>query len=225
MVNAHTMIEVGTLVGSMLYGMVTIQAYSYIEAGKKDATWIRWFIACIWIFETCNTALAWIYLNELTVSSPGANDPTALGRIYWPFVACIVSHDCLSAAVQSFYGYRLYILSHRFAFSLLQWTGSILRVAFIFSLLVFAVKSSSLADLLLHHRGLAIGTVSTSAIVDICNTVLLCWHLKKFTRRGTRQTSRMVDKIILWSVEAGLLTSISVTCVLFVMLAIPHAGK
>ncbi|EMD37844.1 hypothetical protein CERSUDRAFT_94836 [Gelatoporia subvermispora B] len=182
MVNTHATIEAGVLVGSMLYGVVTIQAFSYIEAGKKDATWIRLFIAWMWILETGNTALAWVYLNQLTVFGPGVNDPTALGRIYWSFVACIVSHDCLSAAVQSFYAYRLYVLSGRIAFSLVQWIGSVLRIAFIFTLLGFALSAPSLGELLIQHRGLAIGTVSTSAIVDMWNTAMLCWHLKKFHR-------------------------------------------
>ncbi|OCH92501.1 hypothetical protein OBBRIDRAFT_436750 [Obba rivulosa] len=215
-------IELGTLVSAMLYGMATTQTFSYFDNGKTDSRWLRSFVATVWLLETIHTAFSWIYVYTLTVKDYG--NPGALSRVQWSFAACVVMHDVLSSAVQSFYAYRIYILSRQLAFAVIQWVGSMLRVALIFALLGYAVNAPTLDALVTRHKRLAIATVASSASVDILNTAMLCFHLIKHRRTGTRQTGRTIDKIIIWAVETGLLTSLCATTILVIMLVLPRSG-
>ncbi|OCH89344.1 hypothetical protein OBBRIDRAFT_794379 [Obba rivulosa] len=214
-------VELGILISTMLYGMSTIQVFSYLEIGKRDSRWLKLFVASIWILETIHTALIWVFLHSLTVSNYG--DETVLSKIEPTFAASVVIHDFVGAAVQSFYAYRVYALSHNIIFSIIQWLGSLLRIALILTLLAFAVQSPSLEDLVSAHKGVTIAIVTTSAAVDVLNTTMLCYNLTTYRRNGTKQTTRTIDKIILWSVETGLITSLVAIAILIVMLALPQA--
>lgn len=62
-----------------------------------------------------------------------------------------------------------------------------LRVALIFALLGYAVNAPTLEALVTRHKRLAIATVAASALVDVLNTIMLCYYLIRRRRVGTKQ--------------------------------------
>ncbi|EMD33596.1 hypothetical protein CERSUDRAFT_76328 [Gelatoporia subvermispora B] len=156
-------VEVGTLVSIMLYGMATIQTFHYFETGKSDSKWLRSFVAAVWLLETVHATLSCIYVYTVTVTEYDAFD--RLLTVQWSFTACVVMHDVLSSSVQSFYAYRIYVLSRQVLFAVLQWMGSILRIALILALLGYAVNVPTLDMLVTRHKRLAIATVASIAVL------------------------------------------------------------
>ncbi|OCH95105.1 hypothetical protein OBBRIDRAFT_642843 [Obba rivulosa] len=216
-----TALELGVLAGTVLYGVTTTQTFSYTDSGKTDSLWLKSFVR-LTLLETIHTAFSWYYLHTLTVTD--SDNSTTVAKVDWSFAACVVIQDCLSAAVQSYYAYRIYLMSRRFAFSIAQWLGSLLRVALIFVLLSFTIHAPSFEAVIMQHQNIAIAAISTSTWVDVLNTVMLCCTLFEHRRGGMKHTVRTIDKIIIWSIETGLVTSVLAIAILIVMLVFPQAG-
>ncbi|EMD37835.1 hypothetical protein CERSUDRAFT_114482 [Gelatoporia subvermispora B] len=180
-----TAIELGILSGSLIWGVTASQVFSYTESGKRDPVWLKSFVACIWLMETIHTAFSWVYLHTVTISD--RDSPGKVGNIEWSFAACIVIQDCLSAAVQSLYAYRIYKISGRLLLAITQWIGALLRVIFILILLGYAIRAPSFEAVVHNHRGVTIVAVATSAWVDLLNTAMLCCVLVKRRRSGMKR--------------------------------------
>jgi hypothetical protein len=230
-------IELGTLVSSILYGVMCTQAYSYTQHFKnKDPLALRVLVRCldptllgmkqltfcsapqlivIVILETFHLALTFVYLYTLTITN--FNNPPSLNQISWSFAATFTVISISDSMVQAFYAYRMRKL-------LGSWLPLIIPALFILARVVDGIYATS--------KMIIAGTMSAFAVSDkfLCDlnlalklatdlyiTVGTCWLLAK--NRPTWQTyvRDILDQLILWTAEVGLLNSIGSLIVLILI--------
>ncbi|TDL18471.1 hypothetical protein BD410DRAFT_793171 [Rickenella mellea] len=198
-------LEIGTLISSVLFGVTTVQVYMYWNRRFNDRVAIQGLVATVWTCEAVHTAFLWIYLYHLTVTFYGV--PAKLAESHWTLNMSGFFDGFIGAVVQSYFAYRVLIVSGKWPISLISWTGSLLQCTGTFAVtaLGFLTTLEQFAE---KYGWLVKGVLVLDVIVDIINTTALCYYLSK-GRTGFHSTDRMIDTIILWTVETGLLTTIA----------------
>ncbi|EJD40256.1 hypothetical protein AURDEDRAFT_127756 [Auricularia subglabra TFB-10046 SS5] len=116
----------------------------------------------------------------------------------------------------SFYAYRVYRLSSKPLLALVPWLGNVARLVLTLTGVVFALRiRQTVLNFMLDYGWYLKGSFFASAAVDVWNTTTLCVILARH-RQGpqTKHTIRVLNKLILGSIEIGLITSIIAVIVL-----------
>ncbi|KAF8580007.1 hypothetical protein K439DRAFT_1637393 [Ramaria rubella] len=211
-------LEIGILFSTALYGVASIQAFIYAERNLKDALWLRVMVVLVWLFESVHTGLTWALLYSLTVTNYG--QPSAIENTPWSLAMTIPLTSFVGSTVQVFFAYRVRVLSGRMILPIIAWTGAILRLGFGVTLGVVVVKSQTIPRFFQHFRWLVDAQLSLDAAVDILNTGSLCYYLL-CRRTDFKPTQRLVDKLVVYTIETGLLTSLCAVTVLICSLIMP----
>ncbi|KAG9309796.1 hypothetical protein JVU11DRAFT_10172 [Chiua virens] len=134
-------------------------------------------------------------------------NPAGLGLIVWSLIVEVIFNGFTAFFVQSFLAMRVYRLSNK---SLLA-TGSvmILVVGEFVLVLVYAYKALHLATFveLTTLKPISMAVNAVAAAGDVLIAIFLCFMLQR-SRTGFRRSDTMINKLILFSINTGLLTSI-----------------
>jgi len=196
-------LEIGVLMSTVLYGVLTAQAFVFSGRSTEDPLWLRIMVGIIWLFESIHTTLLWAYLYSVTVTHYGQRQ--WLGQSQWTLALISPFTSYVGATVQIFLIYRIRMLSGGLFIPVIAWCGSILRVALGTTSGIVLGKSKTTLDYLERYEWLITTVFILSAVLDVLTTVALSYHLW-LRRSGFKSTKRMVDKLLMYTVETGLLT-------------------
>ncbi|OBZ65407.1 hypothetical protein A0H81_14544 [Grifola frondosa] len=211
-------LEIAVLLSSALWGVITVQVYFYAEHGK-DRAWLRAFVGIIWLIETLHTVVMWIYIYDITVNHMG--NMAFLMETTWTLCASVTFQSLAGSLVQAFFAYRVYLVSRRPWIPMVSWAGSSLRACLGIAITVLARQSGTLTQYKSKYNWATILTLSTSVFVDVTNTASLCYHLAN-RKTGFQQSNRVIDSLMRWAIETGLVTSMCAITMLITLLVLPH---
>ncbi|GAW08191.1 hypothetical protein LENED_010237 [Lentinula edodes] len=180
-------IIIGSILAFCLYGAMGIQVYCYYQHNfNKDPFWIK-FLTVVTHFGD---------YSYLTVA-------------HWPLSYSVAMSTLISAPVQTFYAFRISTLSKKVWVLCLSILASIIRVALGFTDAALSEKATEL--LVFQHKflGYIVGALAVGIAVDIVNTISLILLLLKNKGMSMRSSRKTIDRLVLWTVETGLLTSIA----------------
>ncbi|KAJ7306810.1 hypothetical protein DFH08DRAFT_901798 [Mycena albidolilacea] len=120
---------------------------------------------------------------------------------------CVIIATC----VQGFYGSQIYTFSGNLYIPILIWIMASLRLPAGFGNLISGLRMASLVDHNRHWLWLSGFGWSISAATDltIAATLVLYLHQQRKKVDKSSRTAVLVDKLILWTIETGALTSLS----------------
>ncbi|KAF8586077.1 hypothetical protein K439DRAFT_1387516 [Ramaria rubella] len=212
-------LEIGVLISSVLYGVVTVQACLYSGNKFKDTFLLRGMVALLWLLETTNTAFIWYILHTMTVTLFGKSDVI---MSLWPFTIVVLNSAIIGSIVQIFYANRVRILSRdNLTVPIIVWSICLLRCAFS---IVVAVRSSQgvgLQNFPERYAWLLAGTFALDVFIDLLNTSMICYHLLR-QKSHLKSTQKILDKLLLYTVESGLITSLCAIAILICSLVMPN---
>lgn len=212
-------VEVGILFSSVLYGIATVQAFLYTERNFKDPLYLKTMVGLVWVFETMHTIFIWVLLYGLTVTNYG--NSSAINDTPWSLAAALPLTSLLGSIVQVFFANRVRVLSGRLIIPIIAWCGAVLRIGFGITLGVVFINSHSIPNFFANFQWLVTTQFVLSAAVDVLNTVSLCFYLLR-RRTDFKSTQRMVDKLVMYTIETGLITSMCAVAIVILSLVIPH---
>ncbi|KAF7332926.1 hypothetical protein MVEN_02398500 [Mycena venus] len=209
--------ELGIFATFILFGMLIPQVYIY-HLCNSDRTAVKTLVAAVFILEACHTGVTAqaIYYWTVTLADLPDKPGTVLGlSLGLPFETLV------TFLVQAYYIYRV----HRFAKK--RWIS-----VFLFTLCLFrfgggiALSVESFMNLphepdyfsLQNRFGWLLTTIlSLSAAVDVFIAASLCVYVHRWklnTAPTMKTTSQLINRIMFWSIQTGLVTSlVSVTVV------------
>ncbi|KDR74777.1 hypothetical protein GALMADRAFT_157357 [Galerina marginata CBS 339.88] len=88
--------------------------------------------------------------------------------------------------------------------------------------MVAAVKTSSFILLLAHWKWLITTLFTISSTVDIIVTMNLAYYLLKSRKPNSQKNSLIIDKVIAWTIQSGLVSSLTGLGMLICFLAMPN---
>ncbi|KAI9574511.1 hypothetical protein HD554DRAFT_2165994 [Boletus coccyginus] len=220
---------VGVIVAATLYGVTCVQTWFYYTHYPSDPWYIKLLVFSILVSDTGHQALITHTIYTYLVTDFGVYE--ALGKIVWslivgdfPFPIVIFTRYIIqieiffnaftTLVVQCFLTMRIYMLSNK------NWiaTGSaiIFIIAQLFVIFAYAAKAVHFETFqqLSTLKALSVSVNATSSAGDLLIALILCYLLQK-SRTGFRKSDMTINKLIVFSINTGLLTSICALASLF----------
>ncbi|KIK60068.1 hypothetical protein GYMLUDRAFT_200935 [Collybiopsis luxurians FD-317 M1] len=196
----------GVIVGAALWGVGSLQLYIYFYNFPKDRLFLKSMVLAAWVFDSVHQALishiVYYYLVQHFF------DPAALEHYVWSQNYQPIFEALTAFIVQSFFVYRIFTLSK--GSYILTAVPSLLVIAKLACQLAYVGQGSRLTTTTqlvqdLHPISEAINGVTAAG--DITITILLCWLLYH-SRTSISRTNYVINRLILYTVNTGALTSI-----------------
>ncbi|KAI9060743.1 hypothetical protein FKP32DRAFT_1760050 [Trametes sanguinea] len=198
----------GTIFGSMLYGLVIYQTYKYYRLYPKDRIELKSLVCIIAVMETIHTALWILVCYEYFVVN--FFNPLNLLRTHWYIQLTVPFSGFTPIVAQIFYACRLYYIGTEIKYRLLVAITVVIMLSdfgwdIAGTILVFRAKT--LAEF--SHSSWIVSVSSGHLVVgDTIVAATLIWVLRQ-NRTGFRRTDSVLDLLIMYTVNSGLLITIS----------------
>ncbi|KAF7981412.1 hypothetical protein HWV62_33391 [Athelia sp. TMB] len=118
--------------------------------------------------------------------------------------------------VQTFFAYRVYTLTGKWYLTLISWLGSATAFAMTFAITIISFQTD-VATFSIQYSWLVTTGLVMLLFVDMVNTISLCTYLR-IERTGFSSTDSMLNKLFLWTLETGLLTSLAALLMVVLLL-------
>ncbi|KAI0631854.1 hypothetical protein C8Q77DRAFT_1159588 [Trametes polyzona] len=191
---------IGTFLSLILYGINVHQAYRYFRLYPEDRTALRLFVACIIVAETLFTTscmhTCYFYLIKKYF------DPLGLLHGVWSLQVLPALTGFVIFLTQCFFARRVYLLRPQYR--------PLVAIAVFFSLVTLAetVKTYQVVafEKFEHYTWIDCAGLAGAVVSDGLTTSMLLIILRQ-SRTGFKQTDHILDRLILYTVNTGLLTT------------------
>jgi hypothetical protein len=120
--------------------------------------------------------------------------------------------------VQAWFAYRVLRLSGQLFIPILCWFLSFLRCAATVAVGVEALLSTSILQFEIDFKWLLTSILAVGAAVDVIIAASLCYYLRKHRATSFQRTVKVINQMMIWTVETGLVTSVSAVAMLICFL-------
>ncbi|KAJ3575537.1 hypothetical protein NP233_g1041 [Leucocoprinus birnbaumii] len=214
--NTFGAMMIGVIVSAVLHGVCLLQAFYYFQRYKKDHFLMRTLVGVLVVFEA--THLSFISHTVYHYQITHFNDQAELKRIIWSVVMEALFTGLNGAFVQTFYTYRVWKLSERNWFL----TGLILLLivcnAGCGTAWVIISMQLDTYERLLKITPLTITINALSTTIDILIASSLVYLLHS-ARTGFKRSDTMINKLIVFVVNTGVLTTLCAIASLICLVA------
>ncbi|KAI0824492.1 hypothetical protein BC628DRAFT_415230 [Trametes gibbosa] len=204
--NTFGAVLLGTFVGLILYGVTLHQAYRYSRTYPNDGRVLKGLVIFILILET-GTSIFSMHVCYFYLATNYFNPPALLYGI-WSIDLFPLASGVVMVASQSFFARRVWLVGGRYAKALVIFAGllCVAEIGFFIAATVEAEIIPTFAGF--RSRTWLVSTGSTMAVsADILLTIMLTVLLHR-SRTGVKRTDTMIDTLIMYSVNTGLLTGL-----------------
>ncbi|KAF8309639.1 hypothetical protein DL93DRAFT_2230771 [Clavulina sp. PMI_390] len=197
---------IGNILASVLFGVITVQTRFYFSRFARDLYWIKSMVVFLWSLQCIQVVLTSRGLYRQSMASRHASSAGGPPPIWfqWDYYFWSIQLCTSTMVAQLFFSYRLWTLSQRRIPNYLITSLVFANGTFGFSIIirVYASNGTKLAPLLA-----AIIYSATSVMMDISLAISVASALQRH-RTGFLQTDRALNRIILYGVATGALTSL-----------------
>ncbi|KAJ7211472.1 hypothetical protein C8J57DRAFT_1605944 [Mycena rebaudengoi] len=227
--------EVGLIYAPFLGGMMVgcLRLYIFETSGTIQSS------SAHWILDTFHFVMVSEGLHNWYIFCKLPQNYALLTEFRWSLGASMVATYCITTLVQMLYILRVYRLGKKMWIALVLGALSLAQLAFGLreAILVQIYPSTNCylvlwEDLLTTNTLLSLhkptgqiagsGTLVATALCDIGISLGLWFYLHR-GRTGFAKTEKMIDKLILYMVNLGLLTSVASLLTLILFLVMPHS--
>ncbi|KAJ7803187.1 hypothetical protein B0H14DRAFT_2889521 [Mycena olivaceomarginata] len=197
---------VGVLLSYVLFGVTTTQTYLYSGRFPNDSRAIKLTVACVWLLELGHVICIGHTLYVLAVS--GFGHPERFATIPQSLGVSTILNALVAMCVQGFLSFRIFRLWKRLYIPFLTWTLSFLFLGA--TGVVFVAGLQSMQFQLFEKKwGWLLDTLWAVAAANdlIIAATLVFWLARK--REDSELMTPVVDKVIAWTIETGLITSLA----------------
>ncbi|PIL32235.1 hypothetical protein GSI_05480 [Ganoderma sinense ZZ0214-1] len=203
--NTFGAVLLGTFIALILYGITLHQSYRYFRMYPADLPSLKWLVSFVVVLETVTSAMSMHVCYHYLVSS--YFNPPALLRGMWSIDLFPVISGIVMVSTQSFFVRRVYVLGRGYRIFV------VFAVFLCFIEMGFFIAATTEAFIIPTFEGFKhvtwlVSTGSTMAVTsDIIITTMLIFALRQ-SRTGVKRTDSMLDVMIMYSINTGLLTGI-----------------
>ncbi|KAF9563462.1 hypothetical protein CPC08DRAFT_323859 [Agrocybe pediades] len=218
--NSMGAMMIGVIISAVLHGITLLQAFIYFNSYKKDAWYLKSLVATTVLFDAIHLAMITHGVYHYVVSS--YHDPQALLRITWTVLMEALFTGVNAGIVQTFYAFRVfrlskhnYVLSGGILFLIIATTGCG------FAWVIITMQLETYKQLL-QYSPLTITINALSTTSDVIIAASLCFLLHR-ARTGFKRTDTIINRLILFIINTGVLTTCCAVASLICLVASPHS--
>ncbi|KAJ7837791.1 hypothetical protein B0H14DRAFT_2513464 [Mycena olivaceomarginata] len=206
-------LQIGVFVSHVLFGVTTTQTYIYYSRFPEDSQKIKVLVGFIWVCEFAHAICIGHATYTYTISNYGHPERIA-GAFPKPLLVAAFLTAVIATLVQGFFTIRVYALSKRVYITLIISAMIFARLLGSSAIVAIGTRMTLLKSFERQWGWIVIVLWSISSAADLTITAILVAFLRNQRLRVRKRTTALVDKIITWTIETGLMTSISSTLVL-----------
>ncbi|KAG2073540.1 hypothetical protein BDR04DRAFT_1094450 [Suillus decipiens] len=219
--NVYVMIGpvvVGALVNACLFGGLVIQTYIYYANFPNDHRVMRLTVAAILASQVAHVICVSATLWKAAVS--GYGNPLTLLVFPLGADAAILFTAITGALVESSFAFRLWKLSKTLILPIISLVLCLLAQSIALVMTVKAFTMTSLVTFEIDEDRLITLSLTSRLVCELTLTLSMVWYLRK-QKSSTRfaRTTTIIDRLVLWTLETGFLTSLVVVFVMSFFLA------
>ncbi|KAJ7636316.1 hypothetical protein FB45DRAFT_906369 [Roridomyces roridus] len=200
-------LELGVLVSYLLFGVTTTQVYIYFTRFPEDDWKLKILVAFVWTCEAIHSACVGHTLYVYTISNFG-NAGRLVEALPSTFDTAVLVASVITSAVQGFFAYRIYIIGgRRIILPGIFWGISTIRFIGCLGIFVTGVKMTSLPVYEKQIGWLMTSVWAVGSANDIGISISLVYLLSRQRNEIHQRTVPLVDKLIMWTLETGIMTS------------------
>ncbi|EJC98995.1 uncharacterized protein FOMMEDRAFT_23354 [Fomitiporia mediterranea MF3/22] len=203
--NTMGVLFVGTIFAMALWGASTVQTYYYFNRYTKDEWWMKTMVALVWMLDSTHQGLITHTVYTYLITEYG--NPAALGVIVDTLLIEVLFSALVVLIVQAFFVLRVWKLSHgniplAVVLSLLVSSSFIISVVYT----VKALRLKTFANLVqIFDLSRSINILGAAS--DVAITASLIWLLQR-SRTGFKRSDSIINRLIMFSLNTGLLTGL-----------------
>ncbi|KAJ6454221.1 hypothetical protein C8R45DRAFT_628873 [Mycena sanguinolenta] len=201
-------VEIGVLLSYALFGVATAQTYTYFSRFPEDPRRVKVLTAFIWACGVVQCFCLGHSLYTFTITDY-ANLPRLFGPPPKTLSTSTLFSGLTAACVHGFFAYRIYTFTKKIYIPAVVWLMALAHLVGRVGLFATTLHASSVGSYLVQREWLVTTNwgLSVAADVVIATTMVIMLHQQRFRARAS--TAVVVDKLILWTIETGLLTSVA----------------
>ncbi|KAJ6523695.1 hypothetical protein DFH09DRAFT_1190348 [Mycena vulgaris] len=200
-------LQIGVHVSYFLFGVTTTQAYIYYGRFPNDSIKIKLLVVFIWLCELAQAICIGHVLYTETIVDYGQPARLLLDRVPPSLALAALFSGIIGATVQVFFSLRIYRLSKSIYFPIFCWILSFLRLLGIIVIAVFGAGVVTLPAYEARWGWLLNAVWAINVANEWAIAVALVYLLSRERGRAHQSTTALVDKVIGWTIETGLVTS------------------
>ncbi|KAI0640064.1 hypothetical protein C8Q77DRAFT_1152970 [Trametes polyzona] len=209
----------GVIICAVAYGISLSQIYYYYTRYPRDPLYMKLLVAAVCFTDTVHQAMISHSIYWYLITEYG--HPESLGLLSATMIPEVFFQAFTGLFVQSFFAHRVWKLSGR------RWYLTAPVVALIlaeFSVaMAYAIQALSFKTFLDlgKIKALSISINGFAAAGDVVIACILCTILQ-VSKTGFEKSNLLVNRLIVFSVNTGLLTSVCACMSLITILALPN---
>ncbi|KAL4260382.1 hypothetical protein AB1N83_007209 [Pleurotus pulmonarius] len=208
-------LSIGAFFSICLFGANSPQSWYYYQHYPTDATILKSAVAFLWFLEATHTILICHAIYFYTVLGFGSIGK--LETIVWSIKLTIIVTGLLTLTTQSFFAWRVHILSKKRPIPLIIICMAIGHAAFTWAVAGIAFGFNVFTDIPRLWENLSAVTLALGGATNLSISLSLGYYLHH-ARSGIAETDKLINKLIFWALNVGILTSIADFTVLILIL-------
>ncbi|KDQ58604.1 hypothetical protein JAAARDRAFT_673647 [Jaapia argillacea MUCL 33604] len=210
---------IGVVVAAALWGVSCVQAWYYYNHYRVDLWHIRLLVTAAFITDTIHQMLITHTLYVYLVTNFG--NPLILDSLVWSLLVEVLFNGLTALMVQLFFTIRIWKLSERsIAVTLCVLLLVLAEFGTVFAYTVKALHFSTFTQLA-ELKALSMTVNALAAAGDVVIAAVLCTVLHR-ARTGFQHSNNVINRLMIFCVNTGLLTSICAVLSLITISALPN---
>ncbi|KAI0750004.1 hypothetical protein C8Q80DRAFT_663083 [Daedaleopsis nitida] len=204
--NTFGAVLIGTILGSILYGLTSHQSYRYYRLYPTDPLLLKLMVFVIWCLDTFHTILSMHVCYYYLITN--YFDPEKLLVGIWSMRLTIITTGAVIAITHIFFARRIFLIGNRNIYLLIL-MGLLLvtETCFCLAATVETFVAVTFERYTEHYKWIIPCSLGTAVIIDAVTTSTLTYYLHK-CRTGFKRTDSLIDILIVYTINTGLLTGL-----------------
>ncbi|KAJ7685484.1 hypothetical protein DFH06DRAFT_44481 [Mycena polygramma] len=209
----------GCLLAVGLSAVLAFQTFLYFQIFPGDALRYKILVAWIWLTDAAHTIVICTSVWEYAIVNFSVNTTE---RIVPTLAATVATNALTTLTVNIFYGWRI----HKMSKSNWWLTGPIMllcatRTGLAFVTTTELILTKTFPVFQAKFRIVLIGGMAVSAVTDIVVSIARYYYLRSL-KQGYTGTQEVVDAVVVFTVNDGLLTCAVILGVIICVVRMPH---
>jgi len=215
-------LEIGMLIAAFLFGLVSYQAYYYFINFPEDRLYLKVLVSTVLVLEAVHTGCAAYEVYQLTITFYGKGaSPTYR---YFGLASMTLFGGMITMLVHLFFCARVwkvlpkpwkYIGAVCTAAALARGAGSLVLGS-------RAIVSKTIVEYRTNWQWLITTLLASGASIDVIIAASMLYFLLSKRNKGLATVSKLIDRLVGYTIRTGLLTSIGALTMITVFRLMPE---
>lgn len=208
LVSTYGMLEIGTVVGVFLTGIATLQTWNYFRYYSCDPISMKLIVLFVYFMDTLQTLFVVVSTYQYTILFFG--DYESLGLWVWGMRIAVTLNGIIAFTVQTYFCNRVRRVRKGSILAAACWLLTLTRFGLTITMSVVIWENPVASALQLTRlRWLISATLIVGAVSDVAIAACICERLIRLRGNGVRETDRVLDRLVGFTVGSGLMTSVA----------------